>query len=349
MTAAANTGGAAAMPVRGALARSNVRDLVSQDTGTASESPTQLAIRRLKENRIAQVAAVTFVSMMLLCLAAGWMESHWAGRSAYEANLSGKVQQGGKQVEVVDIRGIPRVGPGLRREYTLGADYLGRDVFMRVLRGGAVSLMVGLGAALITVSMGLAIGVAAGYFGGKVDAAISRALDVLIAFPSLVFAIALSTALASSGGFLFIKRGSPMLPLLIIGVLGSFGFARIVRAKAMEIAGQEFVEAARALGAGNLRIMVHEMLPHLMTTVITWFGLIVSANIIAEAGLSFLGVGVLPPTPSWGNIIADGKIFYSTAWWISFFPGLMICVTVLSLNLVGEALEEALDPKSKGR
>ena len=348
MSAAANTGPRGPLPLQGALVKNGVGDLV-KETGTTSESPTQLAISRLKENRLAQVAAVIFIVMVLLCLSVGFMESHWAGRSAYEANLSGTMDQGGKGVEVVDIHGIPGVGPGFRKEYTLGADYLGRDVFMRVLRGGGVSLMVGLGAAIITTVLGLAIGIAAGFFGGRIDAFISRTLDVLIAFPALVFAIALSTALASSGGFLFIKRGSPMLPLLIIGVLGAFPFARIIRAKAMELAGQEFVEAARALGAGNVRIMVNEMLPHLTTTVITWFGLIVSANIIAEAGLSFLGVGVLPPTPSWGNIISDGRIFYSTAWWISLFPGLMIAITVLSLNIVGEALEEALDPKSKGR
>lgn len=318
-------------------------------TQTAAESPGQLAWRRLRENRIAIVAATIFTVMVVMCLSAGLFERHWAGRTAAEQNLGGPMQVAGRKQEVVDLRGIPAVGPGMRREYTFGADPLGRDVFMRTLRGGQVSLMVGLGAALITVVFGLLLGVSAGYYGGRVDSVVSRSLDVLIAFPSIVFAVSLSTALATGDGFWIIQRGSPALPLLIIGCLGSFGFARVVRAKAMEVAKKDFIEAARALGADNRRIMRKELLPHLATTVITWFGLIVSANIIAEAGLSFLGVGVLPPTPSWGNIIADGRIFYSTAWWISFFPGLMILCTVLCLNLVGEAVEEAFDPKSGGR
>lgn len=322
---------------------------VDEFAGTAAETPMQLAVRRLRENTLAKVSGLVFITMLAACFCVPLFASGWAGRDANEQNLGGSITMGGKQVEVVNLRGIPNVGPGFRRQYTFGADALGRDVLIRVLEGGKVSLSIGIGAAIITAFMGLAIGTLAGYFGGKIDAAISRVLDVLIAFPSMIFAIALSTSLASSDGILFIKRGSPSLPLMVIGVLGSFGFARIIRSKALELGNREFVEAARAMGAGHWRIMTREMLPHLISTTITWFGLLVSANIIAEAGLSFLGVGVLPPTPSWGNIISDGKIFYSTAWWISLFPGIMIVVTVLSLNLVGEAVEEALDPKQGGR
>lgn len=323
--------------------------LREQTKVAAPESPMQLAKRRLSENRVAQVAAVIFVTILMLCMATPLFEAHWAGRTATEQNLGGKVTMHGKQVEVVGLDGIPNVGPGFRKEYTLGADALGRDVFMRVLEGGKVSLTIGIGAAIITSILGMAIGTAAGYFRAKTDAVISRVLDILIAFPSTIFAIALSTSLASSGGIGFIKRGSPTLPLLVIGLLGSFGFARVVRSKAIELGSREFVEAARAMGAGHWRIMTHEMLPHLTSLIITWFGLLVSANIIAEAGLSFLGVGVLPPVPSWGNIIADGRIFYSTAGWISLMPGFAIIAVVLSLNLVGEAVEEAFDPKQGGR
>lgn len=317
--------------------------------GTAAESPMQLARRRLAQNRMAQIAAVIFAVIVVMCMSAPLFEQHWAGRTATEQNLGGTITVNGKQVEVVGLDGIPNVGPGLRRQYTLGADALGRDVFMRVLQGGKVSLTIGIGAAIITSILGMAIGTAAGYFRNKTDAVISRILDILIAFPSTIFAIALSTSLASSGGIGFIKRGSPTLPLLVIGLLGSFGFARVVRSKAIELGSREFVEAARAMGAGHWRIMTNEMLPHLTSLIITWFGLLVSANIIAEAGLSFLGVGVLPPTPSWGNIISDGRIFYSTAGWISMAPGLAIIAVVLSLNLVGEGVEEAFDPKQGGR
>ncbi len=334
----------------GALVRHRaIDDIISSDpTGTGArgpESPMRTAWIRLRENRFALVSFTTFMMIFVLCIGSGWFAGNWAGRTASEQNINGRVGSGDKAKEVVNKTGIPSVGPGFRREYTMGSDALGRDVFMRVLEGGKVSLTIGLGSAVITLVLGTLIGTAAGFYGGRVDMIASRVIDVMLAFPAIVFAITLSTALATGDGFWFIKRGSISLPLLVIGVGGCFYFARIVRAKALELAAREFVEAARALGASNKRIMARHMVPHLSTLIITYSGIIVSANIIAEAGLSFLGVGVLPPIPSWGNMIADGRIFYSTAWWIAFFPGLMIMLTVLSLNLFGEAVEEAFDPK----
>lgn len=325
---------------------------IQRDDGhmsTAVESPNQLAMRRLKEHRWGQGALAVFLMMVICCISATVFENHWAGRTANEQNLSGSMTVNGKKTEVVSLRGLPQVGPGLRTEYTFGADALGRDVFMRALRGGAVSLTIGIGAAIITVILGTTIGLIAGYSGGKIDAVTSQFIDIMLAYPAMVLAIGLSMSLATSEGFLFIKRGSLGLPLLIIGIGGAPYFARIIRAKAIELSHKEFVEASRALGAGHRRVMFHELSPHLLTTIITYFGVLVSADIITEAGLSFLGVGVLPPVPSWGNMIADGRDFYNTAWWIALLPGIFIIITVLTVNIMGEALEEAFDPKSGGR
>jgi peptide/nickel transport system permease protein len=350
---AARTGGAGgAMPRARHVLPTNLErggSSVAATQTAPSESPNQLALRRLRENRLAQGAAVVFAALVLMCLSAGLFEKGWAHRGANQQNVDGTVDVGGRQVEVVDIHGIPQVGPGFRTSYTMGADPLGRDVFMRVLEGGQVSLLIGLGGALITIVLGTAIGAAAGYFGGRVDFVVSQVIDILLAFPTMVFAIALSTSLTSGSGNGFIHRGSVLLPLMIIGGLGSFYFARVIRSRAMDLAGRDFVEAARALGASHTRIVLHDIVPHLVPTIIAYSSVLVSADIIMEAALSFLGVGVLPPTASWGNLISDGRIFYATAWWVSMFPGLFIVITVVCLSIVGEALEDAFDPKSGGR
>lgn len=314
-------------------------------TATQSESPTQLAVRRFRENRIAMVALIAFACICSLSFATPWFESHWAGRTATEQNLDGTMELDGRKVEVVDLKGMPAVGPGLRREYTLGADGLGRDVFVRALAGGSVSLRVGLGATTICIALGTLIGLLGGFYGGRVDKALTYVVDVMIAFPFMLFAIALSAAIAISGKIGPISASSIMVPMLMLGVLSSFGFSRIMRANSKELANREYVEAARALGADDRRIMVVHLLPHLVPTIITYSGILLAAMILGEAGLSFLGVGVMPPTPSWGNLINDGRAFYSTAWWIAGAGGAFVMVTVLCANLVGEGLEEAFDPK----
>ncbi|MCB0878330.1 MAG: ABC transporter permease [Thermoleophilia bacterium] len=313
--------------------------------GTASESPTQLAVRRFRSNRIAMAALVGFVIICLLAVATPWFEAHWAHRTATEQNLDGFVKINGKEVEVVDLRGMPAVGPGLRREYTFGADGLGRDVFIRALAGGSVSLRVGLGATALCITLGTLIGLTGGFYGGRIDKGLTYVVDVMIAFPFMLFAIALSAAIATSDKIGPISSSSIMVPMIMLGSLSSFGFSRIMRANSRELANKEYVEAARALGADDRRIMFVHLLPHLVPTIITYSGILLAGMILGEAGLSFLGVGVQPPTPSWGNLIADGRAFYSTAWWIAGAGGLMVMATVLCANLVGEALEEAFDPK----
>lgn len=329
--------------VQGALVRPGERR--AEPVTASSESPTQLAVRRFRSNRIAMAALVLFVVICSLSFTTSWFEANWAGRTATEQNLDGAVTLDGKKTEVVDLRGMPAVGPGLRREYTFGADGLGRDVFVRMLAGGSVSLRVGIGATMLCITIGTAIGLAGGFYGGRVDKVLSYVVDVMIAFPFMLFAIALNAAIAQSGKLGPIDASSILVPTLLLGTLGSFGFSRIVRANARELGAKEYVEAARALGAGDRRIMFVHLLPHVVPTIITYSGILLAGMILGEAGLSFLGMGVQPPTPSWGNLIADGRAFYSTAWWIAGAGGLMVMLTVLSANLVGEGLEEAFDPK----
>lgn len=326
------------------------RSLVSKasqhdDLATQSESPTQLAVRRFKANRIAMVSLAAFMLICGLAIATPWFEQHWAGRSAIEQNLDGSVVIDGKKIEVVKLNGIPAIGPGLRKDYTFGADGLGRDVFIRSLAGGSVSLRVGLGATMICIIAGTLIGLVGGYYGGRVDKVLAYVVDVMIAFPFMLFAIALSAAIATSGQIGPISASSILVPTMLLGGLSSFGFSRIMRATTKELAGKEYVEAARALGSDDRRIMFVHLLPHLVPTIITYSGILLAAMILGEAGLSFLGVGVMPPTPSWGNLIADGRAFYATAWWIAGAGGLFVMATVLCVNLIGEALEEAFDPK----
>jgi peptide/nickel transport system permease protein len=317
----------------------------AREAGTASESPTQLAVRRFRSNRIALVALAGFILICSLAAAAPLFEQHWAGRTAYEQNLDGSIRLGGASVEVVQLNGIPAVGPGMRREYTLGADGLGRDVFVRALAGGSVSLRVGIGATIMCITFGTLIGLLGGFYGGRVDKALAYVVDVMIAFPFMLFAIALSAAIATSGKIGPISSSSILVPMLLLGGLSSFGFSRIMRATTKELVNKEYIEAARALGSGDQRIMFVHLLPHLVPTIITYAGILLAAMILGEAGLSFLGVGVQPPTPSWGNLIADGRAFYATAWWIAGAGGIFVMATVLCANLVGEALEEAFDPK----
>jgi peptide/nickel transport system permease protein len=342
-----NRGGAASLPttLQRPGAGSLVRPGVPEQVGTPSESPMQLAVRRFRSNTLAVVALIGFIAICSLSLATPLFESHWAHRTATEQNLDGYVTIDGKKREVVDLRGMPNIGPGMRTTYTFGADGLGRDVFIRALAGGSISLRIGIGATMICIGMGTLIGLLGGFYGGRVDKALTYVVDVMIAFPFMLFAIALSAAIATSGQIGPIKATSIFVPMLMLGVLSSFGFSRVIRSNAKELAHKEYVEAARALGAEDRRIMVVHMLPHLVPTIITYFGILLAAMILGEAGLSFLGMGVQAPTPSWGNLIGDGRAFYSTAWWIAGAGGLFVMLTVLCTNLVGEALEEAFDPK----
>jgi peptide/nickel transport system permease protein len=317
----------------------------------AGVGPWRLAARRLRRNRVALGFLGLFFVIVALCLSAPLYAEHVAGRGPNANNLTGKVERDGKQVDVVTPDGRP-VGPGLSKEYLLGADQNGRDVAVRLLYGGRNSLFVGFTSALITLLIASALGVLAGYFRGRTDTLIRSVFDILWSFPVLLFAIALGTALATNGlsiGPISIAGDSLWIPTLVIGIVLVPYLGRPVRGQVLSLREKEFVQASQAQGMGPLRIMFGEVLPNLASTIIVFSTLIVANNIILEAGLSFLGAGIQPPAPSWGNLIADGVERLVSAPHLAIIPGVAIVLTVLSLNIFGDGLRDALDPRAKLR
>jgi peptide/nickel transport system permease protein len=307
-------------------------------------------MRRLRRNRVALVFLALFLLMVVVSFAAP-LYSEWAGVGPNENNLTGKIERGGRQVYVVSPEGRP-IGPGLDRQYLLGADGNGRDVMVRLLYGGRNSLFVGIVSALLTCLGAVSLGLMAGYFRGWVDRVIGGLFDIVWSFPVLLFAIALGTALALGGldlGIVRIEGDSIWIPTLIIGVVYIPYLGRPVRGQVLSLREKEFVDAAVLLGKGPLRIMFGEILPNISSTILVFATLIVANNILTEAALSFLGAGIQPPAPSWGNLIADGVDRLVTAPHLAIVPGIAIVITVLSLNVFGDGLRDALDPRARVR
>ena len=313
-------------------------------------SPGALALRRLRRNRIALAFGALFFVLVALALAAPlWADV--AGTTPARNHLSDKVVVDGKARDVMTFDGVP-VGPTWQKRFFLGADSNGRDVAVRLLYGARNSLFIGVVAALITTGLAVLVGMLAGYFRGWVDAVISRSMDVLWAFPVLLLGVALGVSLALGGlkiGPLEIQGNSKWIPTMIIGVVGVVYLARPVRGQVLSLREKEFVEAARAQGAGSLRIMFSELLPNIASTILVFFPLLVANSILLEAALSFLGAGVQPPEPSWGTMLADGVTLLSTAPHLTVVPGLMLVLTVLALNVFGDGVRDALDPRAKVR
>ncbi|MEA2385861.1 MAG: peptide/nickel transport system permease protein [Thermoleophilaceae bacterium] len=300
---------------------------------------------------MSQAAVLLFILLAGACLAAPLYEKHVAGRGASETAVTDTIEVDGERVDVVSPDGVP-IGPGWRAEYLLGADQLGRDVMVRMLYGGRNSLLVGIVAALITLVLAVLLGLMAGYLGGFTDRAISSLFDVMWSFPVLLFAIALGTALALGGlnlGFTTLEGSSIWIPTVIIGVVFVPYLGRPVRGQVMSLRERPFVEAAVAQGMGPGRIMFGEILPNLVSTLLVFTTLIVANNILTETALSFLGAGIQPPEPSWGNLIGDGAERIVSAPHLSLVPGAAIALTVLALNIFGDGLGEALNPRAKVR
>ena len=223
------------------------------------------------------------------------------------------------------------------RTHWLGTDHLGRDILGRILFGSRIALVVGLAAVAISGTLGLVIGLVSGYFGGRVDDLFMRLADIQLAFPFILLALAVIGVLGPS------LRNI----IVVVGVSGWVVYARIVRGEVLSLREREFVQAARAVGSPPARIIARHVVPNAFTPWLVIATLDMARVIIVESALSFLGLGVPPPTPTWGGMLADGRVYMSTAWWLATFPGLAILLTVLGINLLGDGLRDTLDPRLK--
>ena len=316
--------------------------------------PWRLGLRRLRRNKVALAFGLVFVLLVLSCLAAPLWADKVAKTTPEENHLSDTITIDGKKTNVVGLDGVP-IGPQYFKadgRFFLGADPNGRDIMVRLLYGGRNSLMIGVAAALMTTILSVILGVIAGYFRGWSDTVIRSLLDILWSFPVVILGVALGVALALGGlqlGPIKIAGDSLAVPIFIIGLVYIPYMARPVRGQVLSLREKEFVEAARAQGAGPLRIMFSEIVPNLASTVLVFFTLLIANAVLLEAALSFLGAGVRPPNPSWGTMIDEGVERIATAPHLTVVPGLMLVLTVLSLNVFGDGVRDALDPRAKVR
>jgi peptide/nickel transport system permease protein len=301
----------------------------------AARSPIELFWRRFRQDRVA-IASLAFIALLVLA----------AIFAPLIIKLVGAPGPNVQNSNALDQFGTP-TGPSLAHNHLFGVDPLGRDVFARVLYGARVSLEVALVATGISMIIGVTAGMVAGFFRGWVDMLISRLIDVLLAFPILLLGLGLAAACSLGKGCLggVIKPGLGVVIFVIAFVNWTY-IGRIVRGQVLSLREKEFIEAARSLGASNRRIIFREVLPNLVAPIIVYATLIIPTNILFEAALSFLGVGVQPPHASWGAMLADATAIFNTAWWYMLFPGAALLLTVLAFNLVGDGLQDALNPKA---
>jgi peptide/nickel transport system permease protein len=325
------------------------------DAGPAGGSPWRLAWRRLRRNRVALGFLGLFILIVLFVLAAPLWADNVAHTGPNTTHTLQKIDVNGEEREVVNREGKP-IGPvwlGAGGKFFLGADgRLGRDEMVRLMYGGRTSLLISFAAALITMLLATILGLLSGYYRGWTDTVISRTMDVIWAFPVTLLGIALGLALAVGGlslGPVHLAGDSLWIPILIIAVVYTPYMARPIRGEVLSLREKEFVEAAEAQGAGALRVMFGELLPNLWSTVIVFFTLSIANNMLLESTLSFLGVGLQPPNTSWGTMVGSGFELITSAPLLTVIPGTMILLTVLSVNVFGDGLRDALDPKSKLR
>jgi len=272
--------------------------------------------RRLLRNRLAAAGGAVILFFFLVSAVPGLFASHEPNR-----------------IDIVNILRPPSAA------HLLGTDDLGRDVLARVVYGARVSLKVGFVAVGIATALGLLVGLLSGFYGGWVDAVLMRFVDMMLCFPTFFLILSVIAFLEPSIWNI----------MAVIGLTGWMGVARLVRAETLSIKERDFVAAARAQGAGDARIIFRHVLPNTLAPILVAATLGVAGAILTESALSFLGIGVQPPTPSWGNILTAGKDNIEYAWWLSLFPGLAILFTVLGYNLLGEGIRDAADPRLKGR
>jgi peptide/nickel transport system permease protein len=332
-------------------------------------SPWYLAWKRLRRNKVAIVAFVLFLLVVAASAAAPLYAHHVAHTSASANHPTENVKVGNKIVPVISaggtytdpkthelrVKAVNIIGPTWWHaggKFVFGADENGRDNAVRLLYGGRNSLIVGIGSAFICTVFAIILALIAGYYGGPADWIITRFFDLIWAFPVILLAIALGSALSINGFHHFginVESGSLWIPTFVISYVLIPYIGRPLRGQILSLREKEFVEAATAQGAGPLRIMFSEILPNIASSALVFFTLVVANNILLEAALSFLGAGIQDPNPSWGKLISEGQDRIVTAPWLTISPGIAIVITVVALNIFGDGLRDALDPRAKVR
>lgn len=299
-------------------------------------TPWQIFWTRFRQDKLALAGIVAVIIIVVLALSAGLIVKYVVHHPPNDtSHLRDMTNEYGRPL-------------GPNGQFWFGGDTAGRDVFVRVLYGARVSLIVAFAATGISMVIGVALGLIAGFYRGKVDTFISRLTDVVMTLPILLLALGLVAACGATkegcaGGLL--KPGLGLV-VLVIGLASWPYIARIVRGQVFTLREKEFVEASRAIGGGNIRIMIRDILPNVLAPIIVYTTLVIPQNILFEAALSFLGLGVPPTTPSWGRMLSDAGSLFTVAWWLMFFPGLFLFLTTLAFNLVGDGLRDALDPRT---
>jgi peptide/nickel transport system permease protein len=298
----------------------------------SARSPSALFWRRFRSDRVAMVSAGFIVLLILIAIFAPLI-----------VKLLGLPGPSVQNQDLTDAFGTP-IGP--TGAHPFGVDPLGEDVMSRVIYGARVSLEVGIIGTFLATFVGVVLGLFAGFYRGWVDTVLSRFADIVLSFPILLLGIGVAAACAVNGCLNGIIQPGVQVIIAIIVISGWTYIYRITRGQVLSLREKEFVEAARSLGASNMRIMFREILPNLVAPIIVYASLLIPVNILFEAALSFLGVGVKPPTASWGQMIADATSNFQQVWWYMLFPGIALLLTVLAFNLVGDGLQDALNPKA---
>jgi peptide/nickel transport system permease protein len=309
------------------------------DPEVEGKTPWQLFYARFKQDRLAIAGGVVIVFLILVAIFGGPLAERISGHDPNEIfddafQFFGELQ-------------IP--GPaGPSGDFFMGADTAGRDLFVRIMYGARTSLQVAIIATGLAVAIGVTLGITAGFFGGKIDTLISRVIDIILSLPYLIIALGMAAVCSISkegclGGL--VQPGLSLVVFIIVFFTWPY-IARVVRGNTLSIREKEFIEASRSLGASNSRIMFREVLPNLIAPIIVYATLIIPSNIIFEAALSYLGMGLPQNVPSWGRMLSDAQEVFETAWWMMLFPGLFLFATTLAFNLLGDGLRDALDPRT---
>ncbi len=300
--------------------------------GIAARSPLQLFWRRFRQDRVALMSMAFIAFVVVLAVTAPLV-----------VKLLGLPGPNIENANLTNAFGSP-LGPSAAHPF--GVDQLGQDVMSRVIYGARISLEVGIFGTAIATAIGVFIGVLAGYYGGFLDTLLSRLIDVVLSIPILLLGLGLGAACGVKGCVKGLVQPGLGSIIFIVALANWTYIARIVRGLVLSLREREFVEASRSLGASNTRIMFREILPNLAAPLIVYSSLLIPVNILFEAALSFLGVGIRPPTASWGEMIAQATPIFNTAWWYMTFPGVALLLTVLAFNLVGDGLQDALNPRT---